>query len=63
MKLISKLLISSLLFFTFSSHALEEPPGSESIADGDKYLEQLAKDRAVGKFIWTRELKRAGSNL
>jgi dienelactone hydrolase len=49
MKLSLKLLFSALLFLTFSSHALEEPPGSESIADGDRYFEQLAKDRAAGK--------------
>ena len=59
MKLISKLLISSLLFFTFSSHALEEPLGSESIADGDRYIEQLAKDRAAGKIHMDKGIEKS----
>jgi len=59
MKLSLKLLFSALLFLTFSSHALEEPPGSESIADGDRYVEQLAKDRAAGKIHMDKGIEKS----
>jgi hypothetical protein len=59
MKLSLKLLFSALLFLTFSSHALEEPPGSESIADGDRYIEQLAKDRAAGKIHMDKGIEKS----
>ena len=43
MNLLSKLVLALLMFMAINSHALEEPPGTQSQEDADLYIEKLIK--------------------
>ena len=48
MNLPSKLVLALLMFMAINSHALEEPPGTQSQEDADLYIEKLRLERLEG---------------
>ena len=48
MNLVLKLVLALLMFMTINSHALEEPPGTQSQEDADLYIEKLRLERLEG---------------
>jgi hypothetical protein len=48
MKFFIKLILVPLIFIASNSHALEEPPGSQTIAESEAYWKQLKADQAKG---------------
>jgi dienelactone hydrolase len=48
MRLILKLLLSSLMLLSFNGYALEEPPGAQSQEDADLYFEKLKLEKLNG---------------